>query len=99
MFTKIRGVTFNNRQENIKQLKVGELLKLIKSPSEYHNKAILITTQEGKELGFLSRNIADKSFDALTEVNYYCKVLNLTGNTHLGVNIYLKVHINGSYTT
>ena len=91
MFTKLRGVTFNNRQENIKQLKVGELLKLIKFPSEYHNKSILVATQEGKELGFLSRNIANERFDALTDVNYHCKVLNITGSTHLGVNIYLKI--------
>ena len=91
MFTKLRGVTFNNRQENIIQLKESQELKITKSPNQYHSQALLVTTLDNNELGFIKKEIADNIYIRLKEDNYICKVLNITGINIKGVNIYLKV--------
>lgn len=91
MFTKLRGVTFNNRQENIIQLKENQELKVVKYPTNHHLQALLITTKDNKELGFIKREIADEINPKIKEDNYFCKVLNITGIKIKGVNIYLKI--------
>lgn len=93
MFTKLRGVTFGERQNNILSLKENQELRIIKQPNQYHSQALLVTTVDNKELGFIWKEIADDIYNKLKEDNYTCKVLNVKGIKIKGVNIYLKVVI------
>ena len=91
MFTKLVGVTFKDHQDNIKSLKENQELKVIKYPTEFHDKGILVTTKEEKELGFINRKLADNNFN-LVDGQYQCKVINVYGKDIKGVNIYLKFY-------
>jgi len=91
MFTKLKGVTFEGRQKNILELQPEQKLKLKKSPNVFHSNAILVTTLDDKELGYISRTLADKIYNELKD-NYYCKVVNITGKDIKGVNVYIKIN-------
>lgn len=52
---RLSGVSFGNRQENIKNLSPNEELVYIREPENVHDKnAILIKTKQDKEIGYIS---------------------------------------------
>ncbi|MEG6585593.1 single-stranded-DNA-specific exonuclease RecJ [Dendrosporobacter sp. 1207_IL3150] len=90
-FTKIVGVTFNDRQVVIAKLTVGQQLSLKRDPlNTYDTNAIIVKTVDGEEVGFLrselSRELAGKLDSGLS---YNCIVTDITGiqNSILGVNV------------
>ena len=82
--TKLVGVTFDNKQNNIRTLKEGDELTIVKEKNNpFHSKAILLT-KDGKDMGYLSRELADKFYDKIEKV----VVLNVTCKEDTyGVNI------------
>lgn len=89
IFSKISGVTFNNRQENVKLLKIGDILEFKKEVNPYHSKSIKLY-KDRKEVGFIKRYdhygkpFSDKIYDIIQKV----EVKNITQkNGTYGVNI------------
>lgn len=57
--TKVVGVTFNNRQSVVAQLRLGETLFLRRDPTNpYDRNAIQVVRQNGQQVGFISRLLA-----------------------------------------
>lgn len=96
--TRIVGITFEARQESAAKVKLGDLVWLVRQPSNpYDKNAIAVTRQNGESLGFVNRNLAarlSRFFDG------YCypvkgKVTNLIGGTHeyfsLGLMITFRI--------
>ena len=57
--TKVVGVTYENRQAVVTQLKVGEVVYLVRNPeNEYDPNAIKVYKWDGRSFGFLNRSLA-----------------------------------------
>lgn len=93
-YSKIVGVTFDNRQSLIRNLSVSQELKLVR---EYNNKydsnAIKVCTLSGSQLGYIPKDTArnlSKSMDSGTK--FKVTVSNVTGggNYSYGANIHIK---------
>jgi len=53
------GVTFDNRQQVVKTLRVNDTVTLRRDPHNSHDSnAIRVDTQNGKQIGFISRDLA-----------------------------------------
>ena len=93
--TKLTGVTYDNRQDNIKTLVVAQELKLEHDKDNPHHKnAIKVKTVDGLDLGFLPRDLADEMIKVMDEKNRLVFVEDVTGNLdvddYLGVNIVIQ---------
>ncbi|SJZ72389.1 single-stranded-DNA-specific exonuclease RecJ [Selenihalanaerobacter shriftii] len=92
-YTKVVGVTFEGRQDIIKDLESGDELKLVREPNnEYDESAIKVETISDQQIGYLNANLAqylapylDVGFD------YKATVSEITGGgeKNLGVNIFI----------
>jgi len=59
--TNVAGVTFEGRQDVIKNLKLGQTIKLIREHNNrYDNNAIKITTIDNKSIGYINRKLAEQ---------------------------------------
>lgn len=60
-FTKIVGTTFCNGQKVIEELEEGDMLSLVKEPTNpYHKNAIAVVNPKTSErIGYIPRNTAD----------------------------------------
>lgn len=89
-FTKIVGITFENRQELVAKIKIGDKLALInENDNEFDSNAIKVVSPYGV-LGYLRSEIAEMLMEAISEgVKYEAVVTNITGteNQYNGVNI------------
>jgi hypothetical protein len=95
-FTKVAGVTFENRQQVVARCAVGERLILIRDPTDRFDKgAIKVMRLNGEQLGFISAHVSrggDPSglaFQMDRGDNFQCRIKDLTGGGgwSLGVNI------------
>jgi len=95
--TKIVGVTFENRQENIKKIRAGETILLIREPNNpYDENAIAVKTRSGLSLGHISRESAFELAPRLDRLGHSLegKVLAVTGGDKgrsYGVNISFSI--------
>lgn len=94
-YIKAVGVTYGNRQQNIRNLKIGQKLNLVhEKNNQYDNNALLITTDEGLEIGYVSK---ERNRDLLNKLNSNLiksvTVENITGAGYAnnGVNIKIEV--------
>lgn len=92
-FTKVVGVTFDNRQEIIATLITGQLLEVKRQKdNQYDINAIILQTMEGNEIGFLKADIAKFLAPIIDSgTKYEATVTMLTGQASetLGVNIFV----------
>jgi hypothetical protein len=83
--TKIRGVTYKNtdgtdRQELVKMLAQGEILRLVREPENPYDKwAIAVYNSEGKQLGYLPKGDLRLASHIDTGGIVSAKVLEITG--------------------
>ena len=57
--TRLKGVTFSNRQEVIAQLHPGEPVRLRREPANpFDRNAIQVVTSTGQVVGYLDRHLA-----------------------------------------
>jgi len=57
--TRVVGVTFEDRQEVIARLHIGDLLWLEQEPGNlYDPHAIMVTRNNGEQIGYLNRHLA-----------------------------------------
>lgn len=95
-FTKIVGVTFDNRQDLLAELQVGQQLELFHETDNPHDENAIAVYADGEQLGYLKRNIARhlaENFD--NGITYQAVVVQVTGSIekNLGANIFIqKVH-------
>ena len=95
--TKIVGVTFENRQENIKKIRAGEVVLLIREPNNpYDENAIAVKSRSGLSLGHIKRELAYELAPRLDRLGKPLegKVLAVTGGDagkSYGVNISFNI--------
>ncbi|MFW5962354.1 MAG: single-stranded-DNA-specific exonuclease RecJ [bacterium] len=97
--TKVRGVTYEERQEVLAELKncVGEELQLIREPDNSNDEnAIMVYSQYG-QLGYIRREVAEWIAPLLDNgIEYRTTLVNITGGDvengkeNYGANIYLE---------
>jgi len=94
LYTKVVGVTFDDRQSVVAGLSPGDRLRLVREPANpYDPHAVRVLTQDGRMLGYLRARLAGRiapSIDA--GARYRVAVLGVTGggDRSLGVNIFLE---------
>lgn len=93
--TKIAGVSFDNRQEVIRDLGAGVALKLLREPDNVHDpNAIRIITKSGLDIGFLNARLAKQLAPYIDRGETYEAVItDVTGggdNLACGVNIEVR---------
>lgn len=90
-FTKIVGVTFDNRQELIPKLTPGQTLYLHREPcNRYDVNAIKLETDSGVIIGYLKAELAKVLAPAMDAGQQYCcNITAITGgnNCPFGVNV------------
>ncbi|MGI6034170.1 MAG: DEAD/DEAH box helicase, partial [Coriobacteriales bacterium] len=80
-FTKVVGVTFENRQQVLSRLESGVELRLEREPeNEVDRNAIAVKTLGGEQLGFLNRHLAARLAPVMDEgAPYDAAVSEVTG--------------------
>lgn len=96
--TKVVGVTFENRQEVIAKLQMGDRVWLEREPfNAYDVNAIKVTRNNGEQIGYISRHLARSLAPLMDRLAYPIrgKVYLLTGSRYedysLGVVIAFKL--------
>jgi single-stranded-DNA-specific exonuclease len=93
-YTKVVGVTFEGRQEIIKNLEAGDELRLVReAENEYDDSAIRVETEEKEQIGYLNSGLAQHLAPYLDVGFHYQVVISeVTGGEqkNLGVNIFIQ---------
>jgi len=96
IITKIVGVTFENRQIIVKQLRVGEMLELVQEPDNiYDPNAVRVIRQSGEQVGYLNKNIAEEIqwyFDA-SWLHHEVEILDIIGKPSVGQSLGVLIKI------
>ena len=96
-YTKLRGVSFDDRQERIAELTAGASLALLREPNNpADGNAIACLTESGDKIGYLSRQIAAQLAPLMDlGATYHAEVSQITGDDaqHRGVNILVRSDI------
>ncbi len=91
--TKLAGVTFEGRQDQVASLAPGMPLRLVRQPENpFDANACAVLDTRGNQIGFLNRRLAAALAPALdAEVEYDVEVSDVTGGGErsLGVNVLL----------
>ncbi len=94
-YTKIVGVTYENRQNLIKNIRAGEELFLLQDKDNpYDKSAVAVIDRSGNRLGFLKKELAHRiSNNIKNGWKYSVQVSSITGGGTLnyGVNILVTV--------
>ena len=103
--TKVVGVTFENRQEIIAKLQMGDRVWLEREPfNAYDVNAIKVTRNNGEQIGYISRHLARSLAPLMDRLGYPVsgKVYLLTGSCYedygLGVVIAFKLPKHNQHT-
>jgi single-stranded-DNA-specific exonuclease len=94
LYTKVVGVTFDDRQKALAVLRPGDGLRLVREPANPHDPhAIQVVSQDGQALGYLRAPLAGRlspSIDA--GARYRATVEGVTGggDRTIGLNIFLR---------
>lgn len=97
-FTKVVGVSFEGRQNNIQKVNTGDLVRLIRDPrNKFDANAIKVERLDGLQLGFLKKEMAKHLAPVIDEgVRYEAIVTSITGGSHdkehYGVNLAVARH-------
>ena len=91
--TKVKGVTFEGRQDTIGGLRVGATLELVREAANEHDPNAIAVRYGALQLGYISAGMAAHlapAFDA--GARYRARVASLTGGgeKNRGVNIYVE---------
>ena len=93
-YTKVVGVSFEGRQEIIKDMQEGQELQLLREPANpYDNFAIRVETETGTQVGYLNAKLAKHLAPILDGgVTYNVLITSVTGgqDKHYGLNIILQ---------
>lgn len=92
-YTKVVGVTFDNRQSLVEQLAAGQPLELYREKDNAHDENAIAVLADGAQIGYLKRNIARHlapNFDQ--GIGYEAMVVQVTGSAerNWGANIFIR---------
>lgn len=95
-YTKVAGVSYDNRQPRIAALQPGDPLILTREPGNPHDPhAIAVTTREGAQLGYLSARLAARLAPSVDIGERYAATVSQVtggGDRSYGLNIYIRRH-------
>ena len=93
-YTKVVGVTFDGRQPIVAQSREGDPLRIRREPGNPHDPhAVLITTEDGRPVGYLNAQLAGRLAPSIDMgARYRATVAQITGGGehHYGMNILLE---------
>lgn len=94
-YTKVVGVTFDNRQRHIRRTSEGERVTLEREPGNlYDSNAIKVMNEAGNQIGHISKDLASSMAPRMDAgVVYHAKVTAITGTNpgeNLGVNLLIE---------
>ncbi|MGM0501855.1 MAG: HIRAN domain-containing protein [Bacillota bacterium] len=92
--TKVVGVTFDNRQQVVKNLFAGQELKLKREPHNIHDENAIAVYNKHKQVGYIKKELASQLAPYLDEnKKYRCKVNKVLGGgaKNYGVNIKIEL--------
>ena len=101
-YTKVIGVTFENRQSYIKTMSVGDKVDLIKA--KYSNdggNAVKVMDSRGNHIGFLSKELSAEIVPSMERgFKYRASVSSITGREYnnLGVNLCIEEYVDMAQT-
>ena len=92
-YTKVVGVTFENRQAIVEQLVAGQPLELVREHDNVHDENAIAVLADGEQIGYLKRSIARHlapNFDQ--GIGYEAMVVQVTGSAekNWGANIFIR---------
>ena len=92
-YTKVVGVTFENRQAVVEHLTEGQPLELRREHNNEHDENAIAVVADGEQIGYLKRSIARHlapNFDQ--GIGYEAMVVQITGSAekNWGVNIFIR---------
>lgn len=93
-YTKVAGVTFENRQRLIRRMSVGETVSLVRDPYNPHDSnAIKVINSNGDHIGFIPKEIAVTMAGNMDSgITFSATVSNITGmnpGENMGVNLHI----------
>ncbi len=93
-FTKIAGVSFEDRATHILGLRPKDKLNLVREANNpYDENAIAVLSKEGFQLGYLNRRIAQALAPAIDGgTKYYALVSEVTGGGDKALGVNIKVY-------
>lgn len=96
-YKKLVGVSFNNREANIRKLKEHQELRLLPEPTNPVDPcAIIVTDLRGRDLGHLDARLAGEVSRSLAKgERWHCyvrRVLHAHGTDHYGATVCLVKH-------
>ena len=93
-YTKVAGVTFENRQRFIRRMTAGERVSLVRDPyNPYDPNAIKVINSNGDHIGFISKELASTmAMNMDSGTIFSATVSNITG-MNPGENIGVNLHI------
>jgi hypothetical protein len=83
--TRIVGISFEGRQEAAAKVRLGDLVWLVRQPTNrYDSNAIAITRENNESLGYVNRHLASRLAPFFDAFGYPVQgvVVNLIGGTH-----------------
>lgn len=94
LHTKVVGVTFDGRQQALATLHPGDVLRLVREPTNPHDPhAVQVATPDGRVLGYLRAPLAGRlspSIDAGARYRATVSAVTGGGDRTLGLNIFLE---------
>lgn len=93
-YTKVAGVTFDNRQRLIRRMSVGERVTLERDPyNPYDRNAIKVINSNGDHIGFISKDLAaTMAMNMDSGTMFSATVSSITGmnpGENMGVNLHI----------
>ncbi len=92
-YTKVVGVTFENRQMLVEQLVAGQPLELVRECDNVHDENAIAVYADGAQIGYLKRNIARHLAPNIDQgIGYEAMVVQVTGSAekNWGANIFIQ---------
>lgn len=95
-YTKVVGVTFENRQKFVLETRINDILSLERDRyNEYDRNAIKVVNMQGNQIGFLSKEVSRTLAPLIDSGSeYIATVTGITGTNltdhNLGVNVYIE---------
>ena len=93
IYTKVKGVTFENRQEHLKESKDGDILIVRHAPlPEFPSAVEIVNQRTGKQLGYIGSDLAQELIDEFGEgCSFNSEITEITGGSEdkstLGCNL------------
>lgn len=94
LYTKIAGVTYNNRQEYLSNCNRGDKLTLVRFPNNPYDRNAIGIFYNNLQLGFIKKELAEKLAPYMDQgQNITCTIVEITGgNGYLyGANIKIDI--------